>query len=101
MAPPANESEQGTGGYGSNMKIVAAGILVMGISLVIVIGLYLWFGHIGPTFSAKRMLDQQTELRQQYGLPPTPPVPNNQLEVPPSERNLTQSSSGGSTTATP
>ena len=77
------------------MKIVAVGILVMGISLAIVIILYISFGHIGPTFSSKRMLDQQTELRQQYGLPYVAPVPKNLLEVPPSERNLTNTSSGG------
>jgi len=87
---PTSENEP-TSGYGANMKIVALAILVMGISLAAVILLYLWFGHIGPTFSAKRMVDQQAELRQQYGLPQIPPVPKNLLEVPPSERNLTQS----------
>ena len=87
----SNKEGEQTGGYGSGMKIVAASILVMGISLAIVIILYIQFGHIGPTFSSKRMLDQQTELRQQYGLPPQAPVPAKLLEVPPSLRNQTDS----------
>ncbi len=86
---PTGEAEP-KAGYGVDMKIVGVAILVMGISLAIVIILYISFGYIGPTFSSKRMLDQQTELRQQYGLAPIPPVPKDQLEVPPSERNLTQ-----------
>jgi hypothetical protein len=60
----------------------------MGISLAIVIVLYLWFGYIGPSFSSSRQLEQQQELRAQYGLPPQPPVPKDLLEVPPSERGL-------------
>jgi len=32
------------------------------------------------------MKEQQTALRQQYGLPPTPPVGAEEAEVPPSER---------------
>ena len=87
MAPP--EGNEPTSGYGPDMKVVGAGILVMGISLAIVIILYISFGHIGSTFSAKRMLDQQAELRQQYGLKPIPPVPDKLLLIPPSERNLT------------
>ena len=91
MAPEASEPSSG---YGSDMKIVAVGIMVMGISLAIVILLYISFGHSGPTFSSKRMLDQQAQLREQYGLPYVPPVPKDQLEIPPSERNLTSSSAG-------
>jgi hypothetical protein len=72
MAMPEHTSSE-TGGYGSSpyMKAVAWSILVMGISLAIVIVLYLWFGYIGPSFSSSRQLEQQQELRAQYGLPPS------------------------------
>jgi hypothetical protein len=72
------------GGHGSdpNMKNVALSIRVMGISLVVIIVLYLSFGYIGPSFSANRMLQQQKELSKQYGLPPPTVVPRNLLEVP-------------------
>lgn len=70
------------------MKKVAWSILVMGISLAIVIVLYMWFGYIGPSFSSNRLLEQQSQLRVQYGLPPQPPVPKDMLEVPPSERGF-------------
>lgn len=91
------EEGKGGGGYGSSphMKTVALSILVMGVSLAIVILLWVSFGYIGPSFSSNRLLDQQAQLREQYGLPPQPPVPKNLLEVPPSERGL-----GGSTAAT-
>ncbi|HKZ61534.1 MAG TPA: hypothetical protein VJZ68_03835, partial [Nitrososphaera sp.] len=72
------------------MKTVALAILVMGISLALVIILWVWFGHIGPTYSSERLLDQQKELRKQYGLPPQPPVSKELLETPPSLRNVTQ-----------
>lgn len=77
-------------GYGSdpNMKKVALSILVMGISLALVIILYVSFGYIGPTFSSNRMLQQQNELSKQYGLKPPPIIPKSLLEVPPSERAL-------------
>jgi len=71
------------------MKTVGWSILVMGISLAIVIILWLWFGRIGPTFSSERLLEQQEELRQQYGMAPQPPVSKELLETPPSLRNLT------------
>ena len=71
------------------MRGVAIGILLMGISLAVVIILYLEIGHIGPTFSTTTMEKQQAELRKQYGLPIQKPIPKNLLEVPPSLRNLT------------
>ena len=71
------------------MKGVAIGILVMGISLALVIILYLEIGHIGPTYSTTIMEKQQADLRKQYGLPIQKPIPKNLLEVPPSLRNLT------------
>ena len=76
-------------GYNQHMKGVAIGILLMGISLAVVIILYLEIGHIGPTYSTTIMEKQQAELRKQYGLPIQKPIPKNLLEVPPSLRNLT------------
>jgi hypothetical protein len=79
------------------MKTIALSILVMGISLAIVIILWISFGYIGPSFSSTRLLDQQAELRQQFGLPPSPPVPKSLLEVPPSERGLVANNATNST----
>jgi hypothetical protein len=44
----AHHEASGSGGYGSSphMKTVAWSILVMGVSLAIVIILYIWFGWI-------------------------------------------------------
>jgi hypothetical protein len=79
------------GGYGSspNMRIVAWSILVMGVSLAIVMVLYVWIGWIpGSGFSDEIMREQQAELREQYGLAPMEEVPEELLETPPSLRNL-------------
>lgn len=83
----ADRHEEDTGGY--KLTGVAATILVMGISLAIVILLWIWFGHIGPTFSSTQMLNQQDILRSQYGLPPREKFTKEQLEIPPSLRNIT------------
>jgi len=83
-----HESE---GGYGNSphMKTIALCILVMGISIAIVIVLYAWFGYEpGSNFSNGVMKQQQTTLREQYGLPPLPEVTPKQAEIPPSMRNL-------------
>ena len=83
-----HEASEG-GGYGSspNMRVVAWSILVMGVSLAIVILLYVWFGwEPGSRFSDDIMHEQQTELREQYGLPPAPVVTPKDAEVPPSLR---------------
>lgn len=85
---PAHKDSGEGGGYG-NMKTVALAILVMGVSIALVVVLYVWFGHIGPSFSSNRLIDQQAELREQYGLPHQEPVPKELLEVPPSLRNAT------------
>jgi hypothetical protein len=77
-------------GYSQDMEGIALAILTMGISLVLVIVLYLWIGHFGPTYSTTVMEKQQTVLRKQYGLPPQKPIPKNLLEVPPSLRNFTK-----------
>ncbi len=80
-----HEASEG-GYYGRNMKIVAWSILVMGISLALVIVLWVWFGHIGPRFSDEVLLDQQRTLREQYGLPPAPVVTEEEAQIPPSLR---------------
>jgi hypothetical protein len=74
------------GGY--QMNGVALSILIMGISLAIVIVLWVWFGYIGPKFSNDVMREQQKELRQQYGFAPAPEITEEQARVPPSLRNL-------------
>lgn len=79
------------GGYGSSphMRVVAWSILAMGVSLAIVMVLYVWIGWMpGSSFSDEIMREQQTELREQYGLPPAAEVPEELLETPPSLRNL-------------
>jgi hypothetical protein len=44
-------------------------ILVMGISLALVVVLWLWIGHIGPSYSSNLLIKQQEKLRAQFGLP--------------------------------
>ena len=102
MTKNQRDKLQAAGYSPHHMKGVALGILVMGISLALVIILYLLIGHIGPTYSTTVMEKQQSELRKQYGLPPQQPIPKNLLEVPPSLRNLTTSANSGnnSTNAT-
>ncbi len=70
------------------MTGVAASILVMGISLAIVIILWVWFGYIGPAFSDNVMRNQQATLRDQYGFEPLEQLTKEQLETPPSLRDL-------------
>ncbi len=79
------------GGYADSphMKTVAWSILVMGISLAIIIVLYVSFGWMpGSNFSDEIMREQQAELREQYGLPPTEEITPEEAEIPPSLRNL-------------
>lgn len=82
----ANHETAEGGYYSKEMKVVALSILVMGISLAIIMVLWAWFGHIGPRFSDQVLLDQQKELRDQYGLPPAPPVTEEEAQIPPSLR---------------
>ncbi|HLG36548.1 MAG TPA: hypothetical protein VI338_00300 [Nitrososphaera sp.] len=82
----ANHETAEGGYYSKEMKVVALSILVMGISLAIVMVLWAWFGHIGPRFSDEVLLNQQKELRDQYGLPPAPPVTEEEAQIPPSLR---------------
>jgi hypothetical protein len=74
-----------------HMKGVALSILLMGLSLVGIIIAYVIFGHIGPSFSAERINEQQAELRKEYGLPEQEVIRNQTiLLTPPSLRDLNQ-----------
>ena len=86
----AHHEKQQKGQEGDqNLVPVAWAILVMGLSLAAVIILYVWFGHIGSTFSADTLQRQQQALRQQYGLPYRPIITDpKMLQTPPSERGL-------------
>jgi hypothetical protein len=79
------------GGYGSSphMKTVAWSILVMGLSLAVIMVLYIWFGwEPGSNFSDDIMREQQADLRAQYGLPPAEEITPEEAEIPPSLRDL-------------
>ena len=85
----------GNMGFGT----IGRSILVMGISLVIVVILWAWIGHIGPTFSANTLAHQQASLRQVYGLPPKPIISDPKiLLTPPSLRNIAASSANAANT---
>ena len=60
----------------TSLLFLAGPILVMTLSIVAVVVLFLAIGHIGPTYSANVMSQQQARLRHQYGLPPEPIVTN-------------------------
>ncbi|HEX6067559.1 MAG TPA: hypothetical protein VFZ05_02055 [Nitrososphaera sp.] len=75
--------------YSKSMKTVAAGMRVMGVSLVAIIPTYLWFGQIGPSFSTGVQQEQEDALREQYGMEPRERLTSKDLEVPPSLRNAT------------
>ena len=80
--------EKSSTGYG-NLIPVAWSILVMGISLAIVIVLYVWFGYIGPSFSEDVLMKQQSELRERYDLPPQEVITDPEvLLTPPSLRGV-------------
>ena len=75
--------------YQNRLIPVAWAILAMGLSLAVVILLYVWIGHIGPTYSSDTLQGQQQELRQQYGLLYQPTITDPKtLQTPPSERGL-------------
>lgn len=86
---------QSGGGY-FHMKGVAWSILVMGLSLAAIIIAYAMFGHIGPSFSAERINEQQAELRKEYGLPAQEVIRNQSvLLTPPSLRDVNQTTTSG------
>jgi plastocyanin len=97
MAPePGKDAHEG--GYSQYMKAVGWSILAMGISLAAVIGVWMWFGHIGPSFSAGIMEEQQETLRKDYGLP-SQQTSTAELEVPPSLRGLENATGNATTTS--
>jgi len=74
-------------------------ILVMGISLATVVILWVWIGHIGPTYSSDTLTQQQKTLRQRFGLPPQPVLTDPKLLLtPPSLRDV-KSNTGNVTSA--
>jgi hypothetical protein len=67
------------------MSLVLA-VLVMGLSLITVVVLWLWFGH-NPSYSANVMIKQQQTLRRRYNLPYKAVITNPKiLQIPPSLR---------------
>lgn len=84
----SHPDEKSSAGYG-NLIPVAWSILVMGISLAIVIVLYVWFGYLGPSFSEDVLIEQQTDLRERYDLPPQEVITDPEvLLTPPSMRGV-------------
>ncbi len=76
-------------------------ILVMGISLATVVILWVWIGHIGPTYSSDTLTQQQKTLRQHYGLPPQPVLTDPKLLLtPPSLRDVNNSTANMTTAST-
>ena len=74
-------------------------IVVMGISLVTVVILWVWIGHIGPTYSSDTLTLQQKILRQHFHLPPQPVITDPKLLLtPPSLRDV-KSNAANMTTA--
>ena len=94
-----NEKGQEPHGY-NNLNGVALSILVMGLSLAVVILLWIWFGHVGPSFSDQTLAQQQKTLRQKYALPYKPIITDpTLLQTPPSLRNLSNGTSSSNTTS--
>ena len=94
-----HEKQQEPHRYG-NLTGVALTILVMGLSLAAVILLWVWFGHIGPSFSEQTLAAQQKALRQQYGLPYKPITTDpTTLQTPPSLRSMANETSNTNATS--
>jgi plastocyanin len=75
-------------------------ILVMGISLATVVVLWVWIGHIGPTYSADTLTLQQKILRQHFHLPPQPVITDPKLLLtPPSLRDIKNNTANTANTA--
>jgi plastocyanin len=103
----AHHEKEGQGHGYNNLTGVAWSILVMGLSLAVVIILWVWFGHIGPTFSEDVLSNQQRTLREHFGLPVQETSDDPEvLQTPPSLRNTSQnleanmSNNSATTTAT-
>ncbi len=70
------------------MTVVGWCIIVMGISLDLVVTLWLWIGHIGASYSSDLLIKQQEKLRPQFGLTAKIVVSDPKiLLTPPSLRN--------------
>jgi plastocyanin len=86
----AHHEKEAQGGYG-NLTGVAWAILVMGLSLAAVIILWVWFGHVGSTFSEDVLANQQRILREHFGLPIQETIDDPEiLQTPPSLRDVSQ-----------
>jgi hypothetical protein len=95
-----HEKERGSHEY-HNLTPVAWSILVMGLSLAAVVLLWIWFGHIGPSFSSDTLAEQQRILREQYNLPHEQIITDPKvLLTPPSLRNITNTSDTNSNKST-
>jgi plastocyanin len=94
----SHSHDEGSKGYSPHIRGVALGILVMGISLAIIIMLWISFGYLGPSFSTEVMEQQQERLHEQYGLPPVQQLSPQMLQVPPSLRNVTSTTGGTNAT---
>jgi hypothetical protein len=95
-----HEKERGSHEY-HNLTPVAWSILVMGLSLAAVILLWIWFGHIGPSFSSDTLAEQQRILREKYNLPHEQIITDPKvLLTPPSLRNITNTSDTNSNKST-
>jgi hypothetical protein len=95
-----HEKEIGSHEY-HNLTPVAWSILVMGLSLAAVVLLWIWFGHIGPSFSSDTLAEQQRILREQYNLPHEQIITDPKvLLTPPSLRNITNASDTNSNKST-
>jgi plastocyanin len=80
------------------MKTVGWAILAMGVSLVLVIVAWIGIG-VDPNYSAKVMQEQQADLREQYGLPPSQQTSTAHLETPPSLLGLESATDNATSTA--
>jgi plastocyanin len=94
---PEDRKDAHEGGYSPHMKTVGWAILVMGISITLVIFVWMWIGYIGPSYSASVMAKQQADLRKQYGLP-SQQTSSAQAEVPPSLREISNATGNASGT---
>lgn len=80
---------------------ISISFIVMGLSLLVVYILWASFGHIGPSFSADVLSEQQKTLRAEYGLPEVPVVTDpTVLQTPPSLRAFLTSNGTTSTNGT-
>jgi hypothetical protein len=87
-----HEKDQGSHEY-HNLTTVGWAILVMGLSLAAVFILWVWFGHIGSTFSRDVLAEQQRILREKYGLPAEEITEDPTVQqIPPSLRNFKDNS---------